>query len=84
MLLQEFKPADRTSKDLPALLVKTACSPISIGVRPSTVAAAVLIVLRKAKGVVPFWPMALQNMSGYNLQMSDVATCVLHIENLLQ
>ena len=42
--LQEFKPAHRTCKELPALLVKAASSPVCISVRPSVLAAAVLAV----------------------------------------
>eukprot|EP00983_Pelagomonas_calceolata_P085188 1156505-Pelagomonas_calceolata.AAC.4 len=41
---QEFKPAHRTAKEMPALLVKAAASPACIGVRPSVLAAAVLAV----------------------------------------
>lgn len=67
-----------------SLLVKVACSSVTIGVRPSMLAAATLIVLRKVKGTVPFWPMALQLMTGYVLQPgSDLHTCVVHVESLL-
>jgi hypothetical protein len=59
-MAQEFKPADRVSKDMSALLAKVVSSPISVGLRPSLVAAAVLAVLRRIKGIVPPWPVALQ------------------------
>jgi hypothetical protein len=42
-----------------------------VGTRPSVAAAAVLVTLRKARGLVPFWPVALQvrawvfRVSGY-------------------
>lgn len=58
--LPEFMPSDRVSKELPALLSKVAGSPSSVGMRPSLLAAAVLAVVRRIKGCVPAWPMALQ------------------------
>jgi len=46
---QEFKAADRTSRELPALLVKAVASPSCVELRPSLLAAAVLAVLRGIK-----------------------------------
>jgi hypothetical protein len=41
------------------LLLRVACSPV-VGLRPSLVAAAALIVVRRARGMLPVWPAALQ------------------------
>lgn len=83
--LQEFKPADRISKDLHSVLFKIACGSAFVGYKPSQLAAAVLYVLRKVKGIVPFWPGALAAMTGYsNLQAGELATCAMSLGNLLQ
>jgi len=82
--LQEFKPAHRTAKEMPALLVKAAASPACIGVRPSVLAAAVLAVLRSIKGIIPAWPVSLQLMTNYSLASGELPACMLHVESLLQ
>ena len=57
---------------------------VSVGMRPSVVAAAVLLVLRRAKGQVPGWPSALAAMTGYSpLLTPELMACVPHVEALL-
>eukprot|EP00195_Chlamydomonas_chlamydogama_P002941 CAMPEP_0202920168 /NCGR_PEP_ID=MMETSP1392-20130828/76710_1 /ASSEMBLY_ACC=CAM_ASM_000868 /TAXON_ID=225041 /ORGANISM="Chlamydomonas chlamydogama, Strain SAG 11-48b" /LENGTH=991 /DNA_ID=CAMNT_0049613653 /DNA_START=44 /DNA_END=3019 /DNA_ORIENTATION=+ len=82
--LPEFKGADRISPDLPAIQFKTACSPLSIGMRPSVVAAGMLVVVRRMKGLVPAWPMSLQIMTTHTLAPgTELSQCVGHLEALL-
>lgn len=81
--LNEFKAVDRISKDLQTLMLKVACSPACIGVRPSVLAAAALTVVRKAKGLVPVWPMVLQVMTGYSDgPAGELGACIMHLETL--
>lgn len=83
--LQEFKSVDRISKELNTIVFKTACSPNLIGCKPSHIAASILYVLRKMKGMVPFWPTALASMTGFaNLQSGELANCVSTVTTLVQ
>eukprot|EP00798_Chlamydomonas_sp_ICE-L_P031558 gene31557-6745_t len=82
--LQEFKQLDKITAEIQSFLLKVSCSPITAGVRPSAVAAAVLVVLRRQKGQVPYWPVALELMTGYtNIHDGDLAACIAHLQDLL-
>lgn len=73
----------RVSKDLQTLVLKAACSPV-VGLRPSLVAAAALMVVRRACGMVPPWPSVLQTMTEYSPANGELAACVMHMEALMQ
>ncbi|GIL71827.1 hypothetical protein Vretimale_695 [Volvox reticuliferus] len=81
--LPDFKAVDRVTKDLQTLVLKVACSPV-VGLRPSLVGAAALLVVRRARGMVPAWPTVLQTMTDYAPTDGELAACVLHIEALMQ
>lgn len=82
--LQEYKPAERAGSEVQAVTLKAANNPVFIGCRPSAVAATALIALRKSKGMVPFWPVALQVMTGYtDLHVGDLAICLSHLDSLM-
>lgn len=55
-----------------------------VGIRPSMVAAALLAVGRAACGVVPFWPVSLQSLTGY-LQTpgSELTEAIHRVHNAL-
>ena len=57
----------RMNSDIHVILTKAACCSASIRFRPSLVASAALLLARKKHGAVPFWPGALQIMTGYSL-----------------
>lgn len=81
--LPEFKAVDRITKDLQTLVLKVACSPV-VGLRPSLVGAAALLVVRRARGMVPAWPTVLQTMTDYSPSDGELAACVMHLEALMQ
>jgi hypothetical protein len=67
-----------------SLLLKVACSPVVLGVNPSLLAAATVVVMRRLQGSAPHWPAALQVMTALTLQPgSDLYVCVVHVESLL-
>ena len=75
---------ERTFQAMHSLLLKVTCSTVVLGVNPSLLAAATVVVLRRLQGSVPSWPMALQLITGYPLNPgSDLHTCVIHVESLL-
>ncbi|GAX82650.1 hypothetical protein CEUSTIGMA_g10076.t1 [Chlamydomonas eustigma] len=72
------------SQHLRYILLQIANSPITLGVRPSLLGSAVVVVLRKMQGHWPFWPNALQVMTSYVLcEDNEMGTCVKHIEQLI-
>ncbi|KAG2432945.1 hypothetical protein HXX76_008673 [Chlamydomonas incerta] len=81
--LPDFKAIDRITKDLQTLVLKVACSPV-VGLRPSLVGAAALVVVRRARGMVPAWPSVLQTMTDYAPNDGELAACVMHMEALMQ
>ncbi|GAX84023.1 hypothetical protein CEUSTIGMA_g11448.t1 [Chlamydomonas eustigma] len=73
-----------TAATMYSLLAKVACSPWVLGIRPSLVAAATVVVMRRVQGSVPHWPTALQLMTSYTLSTnSDLQMVVMHVESLL-
>jgi pentatricopeptide repeat domain-containing protein 1 len=78
----------RLTSDIHVLLTKAACSTAMMSFRPSLVASAALIVARKKHGAVPFWPGALQLMTGYALtdpklnKETDLSACFACLSSL--
>ena len=67
-----------------SLLLKAHRSAKTVGISPSLLAAAAIVVLRRLQGYIPYWPPVLQSLTGYNLEASsDLHACVLHIEQAL-
>eukprot|EP00798_Chlamydomonas_sp_ICE-L_P018539 gene18539-25046_t len=84
LYLHEFKALNSISDEVSPLLLKAACKPHMLSVRPSALAAAVLIVLRRRQGQVPHWPMSLQLMTGYtNVENGDMSACIALVQSLL-
>jgi hypothetical protein len=61
-----------------------ACSPNFKGVRPTTLACAVVVCLRARRGLVPAWPAALAAMTGMKDLQShpELAGCIANIQAL--
>lgn len=44
--------------------------------RPSVIAAALLYVERRSRGIIPFWPSMLAKLTGYQVCVCVVCVCV--------
>lgn len=80
--------ASRITSDIHVLLTKASCSTAMMPFRPSLVASASLLLARKKHGSVPFWPGALQLMTGCTLtdpklnKESELSACVACLSSL--
>jgi len=66
------------------LLLQVICCKDTVGISPSLIAAATVVVVRRLQGHMPHWPPALQVLTGYDLQPgSDLNVCIARVESLL-
>ncbi|KAG1653591.1 hypothetical protein FOA52_009098 [Chlamydomonas sp. UWO 241] len=80
-----FTLPERAASHMQSLVTRLAVSPVMMGMRSSVVACGALVSMRRACGLLPFWPMCLQLMTGYTLAPgTDMAACLQRIEHVEQ
>lgn len=83
--LQDSKLAGAMTADISVLLQNVHRSTSFLGVRPSTVAAAALLCVRKARGVLPVWPSALSQITGLSgAHNGELGLCMAGMQALLR
>lgn len=80
----DSKQAPIISKDMHALMQKVVCNTVFTCIKPSVLASCIIYAIRKGRGMVPFWPTALQTMTTYkSMGDPEFAGCIAKLEVFL-
>lgn len=83
LFLVDPKQSESLLQELRGRMSKLACNPSFLEFRPSVVAACLVASTRQAVGLPPFWPLALQAMTGYaDVENGEFAACTAKLQSL--